>query len=483
MCLAGVTLGMAVGVLPGLGTMAAVSLLVPLTWSLEPVTALIMLGGIFYGGQYGGSTASILLNLPGTAANTVTCLDGYPMARQGRAGAALLVTTLSSFVGASVAILLLMAGTPLLAAAALEFGPAEYFAVMAFALVVVATFSEGAPLKGFAMVLLGMLLGTVGIDAGTGQYRFTFGLVALADGLDIVAVVMGLFGVAEILHRLRDPAPAGEVPPRVTFRSLLPKRGELTASVWPTLRGAAIGSACGILPGTGATLASFLAYAAEKRVAADPSRFGNGAIEGVAAPEAANNAAVQAAFIPTLALGIPGDAVMAILLGAIVTHGVVPGPGLLTSEPALFWGLIASFWLGNLFLLILNIPLIGVWVRLVRVPFPVLYPVVLFLIAMGAFSLRYRVFEIYVVIAFGLVGYAMKVLAYPAAPLLFGFILGPMAEDYLRRALVIGRGDLAILVGSPLSAGFLLASGLLVLVSSGAFARARAWRRTVPPKP
>ena len=468
MCLLGVTLGMVVGVLPGLGTMAAVSLLLPLTWNLEPTAALIMLGGIFYGGQYGGSTASILLNLPGTAANAVTCLDGYPMARQGRAGNALLVTTLSSFVGASVSIVLLMAGAPLLATAALRFGPAEYFAVLAFALVVVARFSEGSGLQSFAMVLMGMLLGTVGIDIGTGEYRFTFGLTALADGLDIVAVVMGLFGVAEILHRLAGSTSApNAVPPHIRLQTLFRRTRDLRGAAWPTVRGTVIGAVCGILPGTGATLASFLAYAVEKRVAADPSRFGRGAIEGVAAPEAANNAAVQAAFIPTLALGIPGDAVMAILLGAIVIHGIIPGPQVISSEPALFWGLVASFWLGNLFLLILNIPLIGVWVSILRVPYRMLYPIVLLLIGMGAFSLHYRVVEIYVVAVFGLAGYAMKAYGYPAAPLLLGFILGPMAEDHLRRALLVGRGDLTVLVGSPVSLGFLLAAVLLVLMSSG----------------
>jgi TctA family transporter len=465
-CVLGVTLGMVIGVLPGLGTMATVSLLLPLTWSLEPVTALIMLGGIFYGGQYGGSTASILLNLPGTAANAVTCMDGYPMAQQGRAGPALLVTTLSSFVGASVAILLLMASTPLLAAAALQFGSAEYFAVMVFALMLVATCSAGSALRGLSMVLVGMLLGTVGIDTGSGRYRFTFGSLALADGIDIVALAMGLFGVAEILSRLAQPTLAAETPShRIGLRSLLPQREDLRRSVRPTLRGTLIGVVCGILPGTGATLASFLAYAAEKRVAADPSRFGKGAIEGVAAPEAANNAAVQAAFIPTLALGIPGDAVMAILLGAMVTHGVVPGPRMLEADPTLFQGLVASFWLGNLLLLVLNIPLIGIWVRLLSVPYRVLYPVVLFLIAVGAYSLNNRVFEIYVVMAFGLAGYAMKARGYPASPLLFGFILGPMAEEHFRRALVIGRGDLTALVATPLSLIFLLASGLLALSS------------------
>jgi TctA family transporter len=469
-CGLGVTLGMAVGVLPGIGTMAAISMLLPVTWYLEPGTALILLAGIFYGGQYGGSTASILLNLPGTPANAVTCLDGYPMAQQGRAGVALWIAALSSFAGASAAILLTMVLARPLARAALGFGPAEYFAVMTFALAAASTLSHGPALKGFAMVLTGILLGTVGIDIGTGRYRFTFGLVELADGLHLVAIAMGLFGVAEILNRLMEPeAAAPPAPPSFAMRRILPTRQDLRASLMPTVRGTLIGSASGILPGTGATLASFLSYAAEKRAAAGTprlARFGAGAIEGVAAPEAANNAAVQAAFIPTMTLGIPGDAVMAILLGAMLTHGVVPGPRILEDEPALFWGLVASFCVGNLLLLILNIPLIGIWVRILSVPYRLLYPAVLVLTGAGVYSLRYSVFDIGVVAAFGIVGYAMKRLDYPAAPLLFGFILGPMIEDHLRRALLIGHGDLTVLVSSPVSAGFLIASVAVVVATS-----------------
>jgi TctA family transporter len=465
-CVTGVTLGMLVGVLPGIGAMVTISLLLPLTWHLESPTALILLAGIFYGGQYGGSVASIVLNLPGTATNAVTCLDGHPMSQQGQAGVALFITTLSSFVGASVAILLLMLCAPLLARAALGFGSAEYFAVMTFALVVASTLSQGPALRGFAMVGVGMLLGMVGIDISSGQYRFTFGIVELADGFNLVVLTMGLFGVAEVLNSLLDGPPATPLArQKVRFRSLLPGGADLRASLLPTLRGTVVGSLCGILPGTGATLASFLSYATEKRVAADPSRFGRGAIEGVAGPEAANNAAVQAAFIPTLTLGIPGDGVMAILLGAMLTHGVVPGPQLLTAEPALFWGLVASFWVGNLVLLILNIPLISVWVRILAIPYYLLYPVILFLIAMGVYSLNYNTFDIVLVILFGLSGYAMKALEYPPAPLLFGFILGPMIEDHLRRALLLGHGQLAALAASPISAGFLAASLLLVLLS------------------
>jgi TctA family transporter len=470
-CVAGVTLGMLVGVLPGIGAMAAISMLLPLTWHLEPATALILLAGIFYGGQYGGSTASILLNLPGTAANAVTCLDGYPMARQGRAGVALVITTLSSFVGASVAIVLMMTLAPVLARAALGFGPSEYFAVMTFALVVTSTMS-GAALKGFAMVALGALLGMIGVDIGTGQYRFTFGSIELAGGLNLVAVAMGLLGVAEILSRLSGEDSVAPVERhRVSVRSLLPTRRDIRDSALPTLRGTVIGTLSGILPGTGATLASFLSYAVEKRVAADPSRFGRGAIEGVAAPEAANNAAVQAAFIPTLTLGIPGDAVMAILLGAMLTHGVTPGPMILENDPALFWGLVASFWLGNLVLLVLNIPLIGLWVRLLSVPYRMLFPVILCLIGIGVYSINYSTFDILVVVLFGILGYGMKRLDYPAAPLLFGFILGPMVEDHLRRALLVGHGDPAVLVASPVSAGFLVASVLLAVLSSGVAGR------------
>jgi TctA family transporter len=457
---------MFVGVLPGMGAMSTIAMLLPLTWRLEPSTALILLAAIFYGGQYGGSTTSILLNLPGTAANAVTGLDGYPMARQGRAGVALLVTTLSSFVGASIAILLLMTLAPALGRFALAFGSPEYFAAMTFALVAASTVS-GHVLKGVAMVALGTLLGLIGIDIGTGGHRFTFGLIELAGGLSLVALATGLFGVTEILWNLAHGQNAAQVSDeRITFRSLVPTREDLRASALPSLRGSLLGILCGILPGTGATLASFLSYSVERRVAADPSGFGKGAIAGVAGPEAANNAAVQAAFIPTLALGVPGDAVMAMLLGVMVIHGVAPGPLMLTDSPALFWGIVASFWVGNLVLLILNIPLIGVWVRILRVPYDLLYPIVISLVAVGVYSINYSSFDVVLVAAIGLVGYGMRRLDYPAAPLLFGFILGPMMEDHLRRALLIGGGDLTVLVGTPVSAAFHMASLSIVVMSS-----------------
>jgi TctA family transporter len=344
---------------------------------------------------------------------------------------------------------------------------------MIFALTVASAVSHGSATKGFAMVAAGILLGMVGIDIGTGRQRFTFGIVELADGLSIVAIAMGLFGVAEILHNLIHrtsftPVAAG----RISIRSLLPKRADLRASAAPAARGTLIGAACGILPGTGATLASFLSYAVETRVASDPSRFGKGAIEGVAAPEAANNAAVQAAFIPTLILGVPGDAVMALLLGAIVTHGVVPGPWILANDPALFWGLVASFWVGNLVLLVLNLPLIGIWVRILSIPYHRLYPLVLLLIGIGVYGIRSSPFDVFVVIVFGIVGYGMKRLDYPPAPLLFGFVLGPLVEDHLRRALLLGHGNLRALVASPVSAGFLLAA-----LAAGVWASGRRIRR------
>lgn len=464
-CAFGVTVGTIVGLLPGIGAVTAISILLPLTFYMEAHTAIIMLAGIYYGAQYGGSTASILLNMPGTSTHAVTCLDGYPMSKQGRAGVALFVTTISSFVGGSCAILLMMVFGPIIADVALRFQSAEYFTVMLFGLVAASTLSSGSPLKGLAMVTLGVILGFIGIDLTSGVSRFQFGMYQLSDGLNLVALAMGLFGVAEILSNLMNRFAVPFTIQRVSMRSLLPTRDDVRRSVWPTLRGTTIGSAAGILPGVGPTIASFMAYAAEKRVAKEPERFGHGAVEGVAAPEAANNASVQAAFIPTLSLGVPGDAIGAILLAALMLHGIAPGPSLVTDQPVVFWGLIASFWIGNVLLLILNIPLIGVWVSILRIPYSALYPAMLFFICMGVYSINYNVFDIFVVIIAGIVGTFMLMLKFPAAPLLLGFILGPMIEENLRRALMVSRGDLSIVVGSPISAGFMAATVLILVVT------------------
>ncbi|MBF9033261.1 tripartite tricarboxylate transporter permease [Rhodobacterales bacterium HKCCE2091] len=464
-CFIGVTIGTFVGVLPGVGALAAVSLCLPLTYYLDPTVALIMLAGIFYGAQYGSSTASILLNVPGTVTAAVTCLDGYPMTKQGRAGLALFVTTICSFVGGSIAIVLMMGFTPLIARAALSFSSAEYFMIMALGLVVASTISSGSQLKSLAMVGFGLALGLVGTDLNSGVSRFTFGQIELYDGISLVPIAMGLFGVAEILNSIQASGTRTLNATGISFRSMLPTRAEWKSIVGPTLRGTAIGAGIGALPGSGATVATFMAYAAEKRRSKTPERFGKGAIEGIAAPEAANNSAVQAAFVPTLSLGIPGDALMAFLLGAMLIHGIVPGPRFLTDQPEMFWGLVASFWIGNVLLLVLNIPLIGLWVRMLSIPYNILFPAMLFFICVGVYSIEYQVFDIGLVILFGLLGFLMNRLGYPPAPLLLGFILGPMMEEHFKRSLLMSRGSFSIFWERPISAVLLVVILLLLALS------------------
>jgi len=480
-CFVGVTLGTFVGVLPGIGALAAISMLLPVTFYLDPISAIIMLAGIYYGAQYGGSTASILLNTPGTVTQAVTCLDGHPMAKQGRAGVALFTTTITSFIGGSFAILLLMFLAPVLAGVALSFGSAEYFAVILFGLVVASTLSGEAPLKGFAMVALGVMLGFIGIDGNSGAMRYQFGFYELSDGLNLVAVAMGLFGIAEILNNLVRKEAAPFVVQRITLRSMLPTRQDVRDSTWPTARGTLIGSFAGILPGTGAAIAPFIAYITEKRLSRTPERFGNGAIEGIASPEASNNAAAQAAFVPTLSLGIPGDAVMAIMLGALMIHGIVPGPQLISQQPTLFWALIASFWIGNLMLLVLNIPLIGLWVRVLQIPYHILYPTMLFLICVGVYSTSNSMMDVGVALVFGVIGYFMILLRFPTAPLLLGFILGPLMEVHLRRALMISQGDFSTFVSSTIGTGFLIASAVVIVFSIRSARLARMARLGVVP--
>lgn len=463
-CFIGVTVGTLVGVLPGIGATATIAICLPLTYYLTPSLAIIMLAGIYYGAQYGSSTASILLNIPGTAASIVTCLDGHPMARQGRAGVALFVTSITSYVGGTIAILLLMFFAPTVAQFALGFTSAEYFAVMLLGLVAASTLAVGSPIKGLTMVVFGLLIGTVGIDFQTGTSRFTFGQSYLYDGMSLVAVAMGLFGVAEILNNMGGDGRSRPRIQKVRLPDMLPTGEETRRIVFPILRGSAIGSLIGVLPGAGTSIASFMAYAVEKRVSKEPERFGHGAIEGIAAPESANNAAAQAAFVPTLSLGIPGDAVMAVLFGALLLHGITPGPQFVTQYPDLFWGLVASFWIGNLILLVLNIPLIGVWVRLLTVPYQVLYPTILFLICIGVFSVRNSMFDLYLAITFGVIGLLMLRLSYPGAPLLLGLILGPMMEDSFRRAMTVSRGSFSIFLERPVSAVLLvLTLGVLLM--------------------
>lgn len=479
-CAIGVTLGTFIGVLPGIGPIAGISLLLPITFYQQPTEALVMLAGIYYGAQYGGSTASILLNLPGTAASAVTCLDGYPMAKAGRGGIALFMTTIASFLGGCFSIVLMAALAPSLAAIALSFGSTEYFSMMVLGLIAAAALTPASPAKGIAMVVVGLLLGLVGTDIETGRTRFTFGRLELFDGMSLVVVAMGLFGVSEILINFTDRTKQPFIDAKsITLRSLIPTRDDVRRSWMPMARGSLMGAALGILPGAGATISAFLSYALERKIARDPSRFGRGAIEGVTSVEAANNAAAQAAFIPTMTLGIPGNSVMALMLGALMIHGIAPGPLVVSQQPELFWGLIASFWIGNLMLLVLNIPLIGIWVRMLTIPYHILFPSILFFICMGVYSVGYRTFDVFLVLGFGIVGYGMKLLDLPAAPLLLGFILGPLMEEHLRRALLLSRGDLTVFVTQPVSAAFLLISAGFVLLAIVSFLRRAPRERPV----
>lgn len=461
-CFIGVLLGTFTGVLPGIGSLAAMSMLLPITYYIPSTAAIIMLAGIYYGSQYGGSIASILLNLPGSPASAVACIDGYPMTLQGRAGIALLMTTAASLVGACVGIALLVSIGPTLASAGLAFGSAEYFALMLLGLVAAGTIAHGSALKGLAMVVLGVLLGTVGTDMSTGVQRYTLGFGELFDGISLVALAMGLFGVSEVMASINQARQRSADDRKVTFRSMIPTADDLRRSIFPIWRGSALGSFLGALPGTGVTISAFMAYAVEKRVAKQPERFGKGAIEGVTAPEAANNAAAQTAFIPTLTLGIPGDVTMALLLAAMMLHGIPPGPQMISQHPDLFWGLVASFFIGNVILVILNVPLIGVWVKIVSIPYRILYPAILMFICIGVYSVNYSAFDVLTVIFFGCAGYMMRLMGFEPAPLLIGFVLGPMIEENMRRALAISRGDPWIFIERPISASFLLVTVLLI---------------------
>jgi TctA family transporter len=465
-CFVGVSLGTFVGVLPGIGSLAAISLLLPITFHLDPTSAIVMLAGVFYGSAYGGSIASILLNLPGTPNTAVTALDGYPMSRQGRAGVALFMTTVASFVGASFGIILLMFFSPLIVSVALQFGPAEYFSIMLLGLVAASSIGTESPAKGIAMVILGVLLGLVGADIETGETRFTFGIANLYEGVNLVAIAMGLFGVSEVIASIREIRTGRAPLNSVSLWSMIPTADDVRRSWLPMLRGSTIGSFFGALPGTGGVVASFMAYAVEKRVSSDPSRFGKGAIEGIIAPETANNAADQTAFIPTLTLGIPGNVVMALMIAALMIHGVAPGPQLMTNNPELFWGLIMSFWVGNIMLLVLNIPLIGIWIRVLSIPYHLLYPAILMFVCIGVYSINNSAFDILMVVIFGAAGYIMRLLDLQPAPLLLGFVLGPLMEENLRRALLISRGDYMVFLDRPISAGFLAVTVILLALAT-----------------
>lgn len=455
-CFIGVTLGTFIGVLPGLGPMVTIGMLLPITYYLDPTSAIVMLAGIYYGSQYGNSTASILLNLPGTSAGAVTCIDGYPMAKAGRAGKALFLTTIASFVGSCVGIAILAGLAPTLARFALQFGPAEYFALMLFGLVAAAALVQESVARGLIAVFLGLLVGLIGIDINSGTLRFTFGIVNLWDGIGLVPIATGIFGVAVIMASAGRKVEGKPVSSAIGWRTSLPDKDDMTRSSLPIARGSLIGSALGILPGAGPTVSTFIAYAVEKRVAKDPSRFGKGAVEGVVAPEASNNAAAQTGFIPTLTLGIPGDPVMAVMLGALMIHGVSPGPMLLVDHAPLFWGLVVSFLIGNLLLLVLNIPLIGVWIKLLQIPYGLLYPVIVSFVCIGVYSINHSVFDVGLVMGFGFLGYLMILLRFEPAPMLLGYILAPLIEENFRRSLILSRGDFSIFFSSSISAGLII---------------------------
>ena len=456
----GTLLGTLIGVLPGIGPVATIAMLLPTTYALQPVSALIMLAGIYYGAQYGGSTTAILVNMPGESSSVVTCLDGHQMARQGQAGAALATAALSSFFAGTVATVLVAAFSPPLSELALKFGPAEYFSLMVLGLIGAVVLAHGSLLKAIAMIVLGLLLGIVGTDVNSGMARFSFGIPELTDGIGVVTVAMGLFGFAEIIANLESTEKRQIITSKL--KGLYLTRQQFMDAAPAALRGTGLGSVLGVLPGGGAMLAAFASYTLEKKIAADPSRFGKGAIQGVAGPEAANNAGAQTSFIPLLTLGIPENAVMALMVGAMTIHNVQPGPQVMTSNPALFWGLIASMWVGNLMLVVLNLPLIGMWIKLLRVPYRVLYPAILLFCGIGVYSINNTSFDVFQTAIFGFLGVVFVKLECEPAPLILGYVLGPMMEENLRRALLIAQGDPTVLIARPISAGFLIAAMILL---------------------
>lgn len=460
-CFAGVLLGTAVGVLPGLGPIATISMLLPFTFGLPVDTALIMLAGIFYGSQYGGSTTAILMNLPGEASSVVTTLDGHEMAKQGKAGRALAAAAIGSFFAGTMGTLFIAVSAPLLAGLALTFGPAEYFSLIVLGLVTSMVLTSGSLLTAFGMALLGMLLGMIGTDINSGFARYTFGSPILLDGLNFVVIATGVFGLGDVLANLQNEhARAAGIAP---VTGLFPTREDWRRMIAPILRGTGVGVLLGILPGAGVLLASFSSYALEKKISLRPEEFGKGAIEGVAGPEAANNAAAQTCFIPMLTLGLPGTATMALMIGALIVQGIQPGPDMLSQQPALFWGLVVSMWIGNLLLLLLNLPLVGIWAKLISVPYRFLFPLICVFTAIGVYSINNHVFDVYMMALFGILGYFFRKVGAEPAPLILALILGPMAEEYLRRTLLISHGDASVFFTSPLSLGILVIAGLLLL--------------------
>jgi TctA family transporter len=460
-CLIGCLLGTLIGVLPGIGPTATVAMLMPITFYLSPVSAMIMLAGVYYGSQYGGSTTAILVNIPGEASSVVTCLDGYAMALQGRAGSALAVAALASFFAGTVTTIAIAVAGPPLARIALLFHSADYVSVMILGLVCAMVLAHGSLLKASGMIVLGIFFGLVGTDVNTGVARYTFGIPDLYDGIGFVPVAMGMFGVAEIILNLEETQGRDLITKEIN--RLWPTRDDFRLA-WPaTVRGTLIGLGLGILPGSGATVGSFAGYSLEKKVARDPSRFGKGAVEGVAGPEAANNAAAQANFIPMLSLGLPANALMAMMIGALMIHGITPGPMVIEKQPVLFWGLVASMWIGNLMLVVINLPLIGIWVKLLQIPYRYLFPAILFFCCIGVYSLNNSIVEVAFMACFGVLGYFLKKLECEPAPLLLGLILGPMLEENFRRAMIVSGGDLTVFVTRPISLSLLVISSLLML--------------------
>jgi len=472
-CFIGVFIGTLVGVLPGIGPVSAMALLLPVTLSGTPEAGIIMMAGIYYGSMYGGSTTSILVNIPGEAASVVTCLDGHEMAKLGRAGPALGIAALSSFAAGTFAIIGLMLLAPLLARVAIAFGPAEYFSLMVLGLTLLSFLSQGSMTKALLMAACGIIVGTIGLDPITAQARLTFDRLELIDGIGLVPVVMGLFGVAEILCNLEQELKRQVIKARIG--GLWPSLVDWRTAKWPVMRGTVLGFFLGILPGGGAVIAAFASYAVEKQVSDTPERFGKGAIEGVAGPEAANNAAAGGAFIPLMTLGIPSNVVMALLLGAFVMHGLQPGPLMMTQRPDLFWGIVASMYIGNAMLLVLNMPLIGMWVQVLKLPYRVMFPLILMFCVVGVFASGSAVFDVFVMVVFGVLGYLMRKFSYEPAPLVLAFVLGPMLENNLRKALIVSQGDFAVFIERPISAVCLgLAVAALAAPLLPALARRRA---------
>ena len=462
-CFAGTLLGTLVGVLPGLGPMVTIALLLPLTFSLNTAGALIMLAGIYYGAQYGGSTTSILVNIPGETASVVTCLDGYQMARQGRAGPALAAAAIASFFAGTVATAIIAVLAPPLASMAIKFGPAEYTSLLLLGLMASVVLASGSIVKAIGMIIIGLLMGTVGTDVNSGAARFTLGQDNLLDGIEFVAVAIGVFGIAEIVRNLEDDGEQGTVTSNI--KGLMPTRADLKRMFLPMLQGTALGSLLGVLPGGGPALASFTSYAIAKKTSRHPDQFGKGAIEGVAAPEAANNAGAQTSFIPMLTLGIPSNGVMALMIGAMLIKGIQPGPNVMNAQPVLFWGMIVSMWIGNLFCLVLNLPLVGLWAKLVAMPYKLLFPVIIGISCIGAISINNKVFDVGLMAFFAVAGLVFKKLDCEPAPLFLGFVVGPLFEENLRRSLIVSRGDPAIFIQRPISAALLAVAAIILVVS------------------